>query len=236
LSMPSLLVACSSKPRKKAGHGNWLPWLAEHCPNISERHAQNFMAMARNRAEIEAKSATVADLTIREALALAKPEVEDECEVKSAIVADLTEVEDEPEPRPAVTTTESQIAARLDAEPSLSANAALHEPKSTQKAKAKANRRSTAAKGGKKNTLQAAEKRSPEEKHTRDLIGLFKAWNPVNEKWGEACLSAQREFLQRVAEDTNATIHFANEEYKPSPVDKYKAAREPSEARPDVLN
>jgi hypothetical protein len=32
--------------KEKAGHGNWLPWLAEHCPNISERHEQNFMAMA----------------------------------------------------------------------------------------------------------------------------------------------------------------------------------------------
>ena len=69
LTIGDLLI----RAKEKAGYGNWLPWLAEHCPNISERHARNFMAMARHRAHIEGKSATVADLTIREALALIAP-------------------------------------------------------------------------------------------------------------------------------------------------------------------
>jgi Protein of unknown function (DUF3102) len=51
-------------------HGQWLPWLADHC-KISERTAQLYMRVARNRAEIEAtKSATNADLNLSEAAAL----------------------------------------------------------------------------------------------------------------------------------------------------------------------
>ena len=104
-------------------------------------------------------------------------------------------------------------------------------------AKIKAARRSTATKrGGKSKMPQAATKMTEGERHTRYLMQLNKQWNMVFACFGNAPLSAQREFLKRVAEDTNATIHFANEEYKPSPVDKHKAARESSEARPDVLN
>jgi Protein of unknown function (DUF3102) len=52
-------------------HGQWLPWLSDHV-SISERTAQLYMRVARNRAEIEAaKSATaIADLTLNEAAAL----------------------------------------------------------------------------------------------------------------------------------------------------------------------
>ena len=50
-------------------HGQWLPWLAENCA-ISERTAQLYMRCAKNRAAIEAKSATVADLTLNEAAAV----------------------------------------------------------------------------------------------------------------------------------------------------------------------
>jgi DUF3102 family protein len=50
-------------------HGQWLPWLADHC-NISERMAQRYMRLARNRVEIEAKSDIVSDLSIGGALAL----------------------------------------------------------------------------------------------------------------------------------------------------------------------
>ena len=52
-------------------HGAWLPWLAANV-EISERSAQLYMRMAKNRAEIEAsKSAmAVADLTLNEAVAL----------------------------------------------------------------------------------------------------------------------------------------------------------------------
>ena len=52
-------------------HGQWLPWLADHVA-ISERTAQLYMRLAKNRGEIEAtKSATdIADLTLNEAAAL----------------------------------------------------------------------------------------------------------------------------------------------------------------------
>jgi hypothetical protein len=39
-------------------HGEWLPWLADHC-KLSKRTAQLYMRVAANRTEIEAaKSAT----------------------------------------------------------------------------------------------------------------------------------------------------------------------------------
>src|SRR6266446_10095590 len=47
-------------------HGQWLPWLSEHCA-ISERTAQLYMRVAKNRAAIEAKAQRVADLTLNEA-------------------------------------------------------------------------------------------------------------------------------------------------------------------------
>jgi len=50
-------------------HGQWLPWLAENCA-ISERTAQLYMRCAKSRAEIEANTQCVADLTLNEAAAL----------------------------------------------------------------------------------------------------------------------------------------------------------------------
>ena len=51
-------------------HGQWLPWLKDHV-DISERTAQLYMRVAKNRAEIEAqKRNDVADLTLNEAAAL----------------------------------------------------------------------------------------------------------------------------------------------------------------------
>jgi hypothetical protein len=55
--------------KAKVPHGRWLPWLEANC-TIPERTAQLYMRIARERAAIEAKSATVADLTIRGAVAL----------------------------------------------------------------------------------------------------------------------------------------------------------------------
>jgi hypothetical protein len=54
-------------------HGEWLPWLEANFPGFSERSAQNYMRMARNRN-------AVADLpTIREAVAaLAAPKPQGE--------------------------------------------------------------------------------------------------------------------------------------------------------------
>jgi len=51
-------------------HGQWLPWLKDHV-DISERTAQLYMRVAKNRAEIEAqKRNDVADLSLGEAMAL----------------------------------------------------------------------------------------------------------------------------------------------------------------------
>src|SRR5690348_11012067 len=49
-------------------HGEWLPWLAEHCA-IPERTARLYMRLARNKPEIE-QNGNVADLTLRGALTL----------------------------------------------------------------------------------------------------------------------------------------------------------------------
>jgi hypothetical protein len=50
-------------------HGQWLPWLAEHCA-ISDRTAQLYMRCAKNRSAIEANTQCVADLTLNEAAAI----------------------------------------------------------------------------------------------------------------------------------------------------------------------
>ena len=52
-------------------HGQWLPWLRDHC-SLSERTCQLYMRLAKNRAEIEANTQSIADLdlTLNEAAAL----------------------------------------------------------------------------------------------------------------------------------------------------------------------
>lgn len=50
-------------------HGEFLPWLATHCPDISVRTAQGYMQVARHWPAIEAaKAQRVAHLSLREAL------------------------------------------------------------------------------------------------------------------------------------------------------------------------
>ena len=49
-------------------HGEWLPWLKEHC-DLPARTARQYMRLARNKEAIEAKTATVANLTVRNAVA-----------------------------------------------------------------------------------------------------------------------------------------------------------------------
>ena len=51
-------------------HGDWLPWLTVHCPAIRERTAQGYMRVAREWSALEAKAPRVADLPLRQALAL----------------------------------------------------------------------------------------------------------------------------------------------------------------------
>jgi hypothetical protein len=60
--------------KQLARHGQWLPWLRDHC-QVPERTASHYMRLARQGPELLSKSATVADLTVREAVALiAKPQ------------------------------------------------------------------------------------------------------------------------------------------------------------------
>jgi hypothetical protein len=56
-------------------HGQWLPWL-ETC-GISERTAQRYMRLARNREAIQAKSDNVSDLSVSGALTLLSPPGDD---------------------------------------------------------------------------------------------------------------------------------------------------------------
>jgi len=50
-------------------HGQWLPWLCDRC-QVSERMAQRYIRLARNRGLIETKCDTVSDLGVRGALSL----------------------------------------------------------------------------------------------------------------------------------------------------------------------
>jgi hypothetical protein len=62
-----LLIEAKAQLNK---HGQWLPWLREHCGRMPERTAQHYMRLARHADEIR----NVADLSAREAAALiAKP-------------------------------------------------------------------------------------------------------------------------------------------------------------------
>ena len=48
-------------------HGKWLPWLEANC-TVADRTAQLYMRVSRESKTIEAKYATVADLTLRDGL------------------------------------------------------------------------------------------------------------------------------------------------------------------------
>jgi len=69
--------------KARLGHGTWLPWLQGACA-IPERTAQAYMRLARNREQL--KSATVADLGVRDALALlTEPKSPDDSATASAL-------------------------------------------------------------------------------------------------------------------------------------------------------
>jgi hypothetical protein len=53
--------------KEQVGHGEWLPWLKANFP-FSDRTARLYMQLARKRVNVEAKMATVADLSLREAV------------------------------------------------------------------------------------------------------------------------------------------------------------------------
>jgi hypothetical protein len=58
--------------KEQIKHGQWLPWLRDHC-GVNERTAQQYMRLARHAEELESKSASLADLTVEEAVALIAP-------------------------------------------------------------------------------------------------------------------------------------------------------------------
>jgi hypothetical protein len=69
--------------KKLVKHGEWLPWLAQHC-DMSESLAQRYMRLARARTEIEAKTDNCTDLSILSAMKLlAAPLDEEESEEDS---------------------------------------------------------------------------------------------------------------------------------------------------------
>jgi Protein of unknown function (DUF3102) len=55
--------------KDKISHGQWLPWLTEHCA-MSERTSQLYMRLARSKPELEANPQHVADMTMRGAVAV----------------------------------------------------------------------------------------------------------------------------------------------------------------------
>jgi hypothetical protein len=76
--------------KSHVSHGEWLPWLAEHCSVLSEQQAQRYMRIARRWPEIKAavKASRVTDMPIRHALALlAEPQVADDADQTFIAVA-----------------------------------------------------------------------------------------------------------------------------------------------------
>lgn len=55
------LAACSSRIARSA-LGEWLPWLKDNCPELSERTARQYMAYARGDVDTLSKTAPRADL------------------------------------------------------------------------------------------------------------------------------------------------------------------------------
>lgn len=54
--------------KQQCAHGQWLPWLKEHCPDISRRSAQAYMRLARHFLNSPESAGTLENLTLREAL------------------------------------------------------------------------------------------------------------------------------------------------------------------------
>lgn len=93
--------------KEAVGHGNWLPWLTTKCPNIPERTAQRWMLLAKKKEVLaeRMKSATMADLTLKQALDLCEdvefyPDDEEEQEGDGEQgCGDLVNVDDSEKPK-----------------------------------------------------------------------------------------------------------------------------------------
>ena len=59
-------------PKKQVPHGQWLRWLEDNC-GVSERTAEAYMTLARNKPKVDAIIATAANMTLAGALRAIKP-------------------------------------------------------------------------------------------------------------------------------------------------------------------
>ncbi len=102
------------KAKAALNHGEFGKWLAANV-ECSDRTAQGYMRVATNWTQVESKSATVADLTLRGALdALSKPKLES---LKTAPRADLpksAEPADLPASKPVAPVEVEKLRAELD--------------------------------------------------------------------------------------------------------------------------
>jgi len=87
-----------NEAKSKVGHGKWLAWLEENCPDISDRTAERYMKLADGRPQLEKKLQdpvkfdTMSNLTINEALRLID---EPDGEQSAAASAETQETETE---------------------------------------------------------------------------------------------------------------------------------------------
>jgi ParB/RepB/Spo0J family partition protein len=90
--------------------------------------------------------------------------------------------------------------------------------KSSRRRRSSSSSRGSSSKGSSKASSRgSSSKGSPEEKRTIELMKLNKAWTQnVLGIWNEvSSLDAQKDFVKRLADDLNATIHFAGETFAP---------------------
>lgn len=68
-------------------HGKWIDWLQSNCPDLPARTASCYMRVARHWETLESKSATVADLTINQAMQLLSHDPQKEQAVDDAFAS-----------------------------------------------------------------------------------------------------------------------------------------------------
>ena len=89
--------AALNEAKAKVGHGKWLAWLKDICPDISDRTADRYMKLADGKAKLEkklqdpAKFDIVSNLTINEALRLIdEPDGEQSTSTEAQTTADAS--------------------------------------------------------------------------------------------------------------------------------------------------
>jgi hypothetical protein len=93
-------------------------------------------------------------------------------------------------------------------------------PKSSRRKSSSKSSSKGSSKGGSSKTRKTPQtaKGTTEDKRATELMKLNKAWSQnVLDIWNEASsLDARKDFVKRLADDLNATIHFAGETFAPS--------------------